>query len=68
MGQKGHNVPWGTGVGNPKAWMEELKRQNFHGAFCIEYEYNENNPDPDMAECVKFFNKACDEIVAEAKN
>jgi L-ribulose-5-phosphate 3-epimerase len=68
MGQKGHNVPWGTGVGNPKAWMEELKRQNFHGAFCIEYEYNENNPDPDMAECVKFFNKACDKIVAKAKN
>ncbi len=68
MGQKGHNVPWGTGVGNPKAWMEELKRQNFHGVFGIEYEYHENNPDPDMAECVKFFNKTCDEIVAEAKN
>jgi L-ribulose-5-phosphate 3-epimerase len=65
MGQKGHNVPWGTGVGNPKAWLEELKRQNFHGAICIEYEYHEKDPDPDMAECVKFFNKTCDEIVAE---
>jgi sugar phosphate isomerase/epimerase len=68
MGQKGHNVPWGTGVGNPKAWMEELKRQNFHGVFGIEYEYHENSPDSDMAECVKFFNKTCDEIVTEAKN
>jgi sugar phosphate isomerase/epimerase len=68
MGQKGHNVPWGTGVGNPRAWMEELKRQNFHGVFGIEYEYHEDNPDPDMAECVKFFNKACDEIVAASKN
>jgi sugar phosphate isomerase/epimerase len=65
MGQNGHNVPWGTGIGNPKAWLEELKRQNFHGAICIEYEYHDKNPDPDMAECVKFFNKACDEIAAE---
>jgi sugar phosphate isomerase/epimerase len=67
MGQKGHNVPWGTGVGNPRAWMEELKRQRFHGVFGIEYEYHENNPDADMAECVKFFNKTCDEIVAADK-
>ena len=64
MGQKGHNVPWGTGIGNPKAWLEELKRQNFHGAFCIEYEYNADNPGPDMAKCVKFFNQTCDELVA----
>jgi sugar phosphate isomerase/epimerase len=28
-GQKEHNVPWGTGAGNPKAWMEELHRKNF---------------------------------------
>jgi sugar phosphate isomerase/epimerase len=65
LGQNGHNVPWGTGIGNPKAWLEELKRQKFHGAICIEYEYHDKNPDPDMAGCVKFFNKACDEIVAE---
>jgi L-ribulose-5-phosphate 3-epimerase len=67
LGQKGHNVPWGTGVGNPKAWMEELKRQNFHGVFGIEYEYHENSPDADMAECVKFFNQTCDELVAADK-
>jgi len=28
-----HDVPWGTGVGNVKAQMAELKRQGFHGAF-----------------------------------
>jgi len=44
-----------------------LKRQNFHGVFGIEYEYNADNPDPDMAECVKFFNKTCDELVAADK-
>ena len=59
LGLKGHNVPWGTGAGNPRAWMEELKRQNFHGVFGIEYEYNENHPDADMAACVKFFNNTC---------
>jgi sugar phosphate isomerase/epimerase len=64
MGQKGHNVPWGTGVGNPKAWMEELHRQNFHGVLGIEYEYHENDPAPDMAVCVKFFNDTCTELAA----
>jgi sugar phosphate isomerase/epimerase len=68
MGPKGHDVPWGTGVGNPKAWMEELKRQNFHGVFGIEYEYHADNPDAEMAQCVKFFNQTCDEIVAADKN
>ena len=59
VGLNGHNVPWGTGAGNPRAWMEELKRQKFHGVFGIEYEYNENHPDADMATCVKFFNDTC---------
>jgi sugar phosphate isomerase/epimerase len=53
---KSHDVPWGTGVANSKALMEELKRQKFHGAFCVEYEYNWDNSVPEIAECVKFFN------------
>jgi sugar phosphate isomerase/epimerase len=64
IGLNGHNVPWGTGVGQAREMMEEMKRQNFHGAFCIEYEYNADNPGPDMAKCVKFFNQTCDELVA----
>ena len=31
-----HDVPWGIGVGDVKAQMAELKRQHFHGAFCVE--------------------------------
>jgi sugar phosphate isomerase/epimerase len=58
-----HDLPWGTGVGNCKAMMEELKRQKFKGAFCIEYEYNWNNNLPDLAQCAKFFNATCDELV-----
>src|ERR1035437_10184692 len=38
-----HDVPWGTGVGNVKAQMVELKRQHFHGVFGVEYEYNWDN-------------------------
>jgi sugar phosphate isomerase/epimerase len=57
-----HDVPWGTGVGNVKAQMAELKRQHFHGAFCVEYEYNWENSMPEIAECVKFFNATCAEL------
>jgi L-ribulose-5-phosphate 3-epimerase len=57
-----HDVPWGTGVGNVKAQMAELKRQKFHGAFCVEYEYNWDNSVPEIAECVKFFNATCAEL------
>jgi sugar phosphate isomerase/epimerase len=58
-----HDVPWGTGVGQCKAMMEELKGQGFHGAFCVEYEYNWNNSMPEVAQCVKFFNETCAELV-----
>jgi sugar phosphate isomerase/epimerase len=65
MGLKAHDVPWGTGIGQTKALMEELKRQHFHGAFCVEYEYHWDNSSPEIAQCVKFFNQTCDELVAE---
>lgn len=57
-----HDVPWGTGVGNVKAQMAELKRQGFHGAFGVEYEYHWENSMPEIAECVKFFNATCAEL------
>ena len=57
-----HDVPWGTGVGNVKAQMAELKRQGFRGAFGVEYEHNWDNSMPEIAECVKFFNAACAEL------
>jgi sugar phosphate isomerase/epimerase len=57
-----HDVPWGTGVGQCKAMMEELKRQGFHGAFCVEYEYHWETSTPEVAQCVKFFNQTCAEL------
>lgn len=64
--KKGHDVPWGTGVSNCKGMMEELKRQGFHGAFCVEYEYHFDNSFPEVAECVKFFDKTCAELATPA--
>jgi sugar phosphate isomerase/epimerase len=57
-----HDVPWGTGVGNTKALMAELKRQNFHGAFCVEYEYHWDNSAPEVGQCAKFFNATAAEL------
>lgn len=60
-----HDVPWGTGVCDVKGMMAELKRQNFKGAFCIEYEYDWDNNIPELEQCVKFFNKTCAELVSD---
>jgi sugar phosphate isomerase/epimerase len=60
-----HDVPWGTGISNPKAMMAELKRQGFRGAFCIEYEYNWEKSVPEIAQCVKFFNATCAELAGK---
>jgi sugar phosphate isomerase/epimerase len=62
--RSGHDVPWGTGVGQCKAMMIELKRQGFHGAYCVEYEYDWDNSMPEVAQCVKFFNETCSELAA----
>jgi sugar phosphate isomerase/epimerase len=59
-----HDVPWGTGVANCKGMMEELQRQHFHGAFCVEYEYDWYTSMPEVAQCVKFFNDTCAEVYA----
>jgi sugar phosphate isomerase/epimerase len=64
MGPNAHDVPWGTGIGKTRELMTELQRQHFHGAFCVEYEYHWDNSSPEIAQCVKFFNQTCDELVA----
>jgi sugar phosphate isomerase/epimerase len=58
----GHDVPWGSGVSDPKAMLAELKRQKFHGAICIEYEHNWENSLPEIAQSVKWFHATCAEL------
>lgn len=62
-----HDVPWGSGVGNTKGLLTELKRQNFKGAICVEYEHNWENSVPEIAESVKWFNATCRELASGAK-
>jgi sugar phosphate isomerase/epimerase len=59
-----HDVPWGTGVCNSKGLLEELKRQQFHGAICVEYEYHWETSSPEIAQSVKFFNSVCASLAA----
>lgn len=60
-----HDVPWGTGTSDARGMLEELKRQHFHGAICIEYEYHWDNSIPEIAQCVKWFNDTCAQLAAE---
>jgi sugar phosphate isomerase/epimerase len=68
MGPKAHDVPWGTGIGKSRELIAELKRQHFHGAFCVEYEYHWENSSPEIAQCVKFWNATCAELAASPPN
>lgn len=61
-GPKGHDVPWGTGVSNARGMLTELKRQNFKGAICVEYEYNWENSAPEIGQSAQWFNSACADL------
>ena len=57
-----NDVPWGTGVSQAKAILEELDRQKFKGVFSIEYEHNWLNSMPEISKCVAFFRKTAAEL------
>ncbi len=60
--ERPHDVPWGTGVCDVKGILTELQRQGFKGVFSIEYEYHWDNSLPEIAECVKYFDKTAAEL------
>ncbi|MBN1344792.1 MAG: sugar phosphate isomerase/epimerase [Phycisphaerae bacterium] len=63
MGRPGeHDVPWGTGKGDVRGVLEELKKQGYTGIFSIEYEHNWTTNMPELAKCVEWFNKTTEEI------
>jgi sugar phosphate isomerase/epimerase len=51
---KAHDMPYGTGVSDVKAILDELKRQGFKGHIAIEYEYHQENPAAEIKECVEY--------------
>jgi sugar phosphate isomerase/epimerase len=59
----GHDVVWGTGKGNVKGMMAELKRQGFKGYLSIEYEYGDlKHLDGNLPKCIAYFDKIATEL------
>ncbi|MEH6308147.1 sugar phosphate isomerase/epimerase [Olivibacter sp. CPCC 100613] len=57
-----HDVHWGTGVGNVKGVMQELKNQKFKGMLSAEYEYNWLANSADIAASAENFRKLVKEL------
>ena len=53
-GSGAHDVPYGTGVGDIKRCLDELKSQKFAGHISVEYEFNWDNSVPDVKQCIDF--------------
>jgi len=54
MGPAAHDVPFGTGVSDIPAILEELKAQGFQGNLSIEYEHHWEESLPEVAQCIGF--------------
>lgn len=54
MGPNAHDVPYGTGVSDIPAILQELKDQGFNGNISIEYEYHWENSSPEVGQCIGF--------------
>lgn len=60
---KGHDVAWGTGRGNMKGMLAELKRQGYKGYLSIEFEYGDlKHLDANLPKCVEFFDRTTTEL------
>lgn len=54
MGPGAHDVPFGTGVADMPAILEELKAQGMTGNLSLEYEHNWENSTPEVGQCIGF--------------
>jgi len=54
MGPKANDLPYGTGVSDIPAILQELRDQNFSGNISIEYEYHWENSSPEVGQCIGF--------------
>ncbi len=59
---QGHDVVWGTGAGNARGMLEELKRQNYVGGIAVEYEHNWGEAMPEIKQCVEFYRETVAEL------
>jgi len=57
------DAPWGTGDGDVKAMLTELKRQGFKGYFQIEYEHGTvDELMQNLPKCIVFFDETAAEL------
>jgi sugar phosphate isomerase/epimerase len=54
MGPDAHDVPYGMGVSDVPAILEELKAQGFEGNISVEYEFNMEHSMPEISQCIGF--------------
>lgn len=67
QGPDAQDVPWGTGVGDVMALLDEVRRQNLKPVFSIEYEgAGEEDPTPEVAKCVEFYSCVCQGLAGES--
>ncbi len=59
----GHDVPWGTGAGRTKKFIEEIHRLGIRPTmFGLEYSYDWFDSMPEIARSIDFFNKMSIEL------
>jgi type 1 glutamine amidotransferase/sugar phosphate isomerase/epimerase len=55
---EGHDVPWGTGAGQTRRFLEEVKSLGMRPtAFGFEYSRNWLESMPEVTQCIEFFNQ-----------
>jgi len=59
----GHDVPWGSGAGRTKEFIEQIHRLGIRPTmFGLEYSYNWFKSMPEITKCIDFFNKTSIEL------
>ena len=60
---KGHDVPWGSGVGKTEEFVKEIDRLGVKPTlFGLEYSYDWFDSMPEMAECIEFLDRLSIEL------
>lgn len=63
LSPKGHDVPWGTGVGKIETFLKEMHKLGIKPVmFGLEYSYDWMDSMPECAQCADFFNEVSMEL------
>jgi sugar phosphate isomerase/epimerase len=67
LGPDGHDVPWGTGVGQAERFIREVHRLGLQPTMWgLEYSYNWLESMPEIARTIEFFNRVSLELAKPA--